>query len=65
MGGELRSARKALAESQERREELEEVARLLERTAGQRDAYFEELVRLRAENVALRAEVERLSERKR
>lgn len=51
---------KALEESQHRRADLEDAARIVASIAAQRDSYFAEIVRLRAENVALRAEVERL-----
>lgn len=45
---------KALEESQNRRAELEDAARMIAEIARQRDQYFSEIVRLRAENVALR-----------
>jgi hypothetical protein len=45
---------KALEDSQNRREELEDAARFVAQIARQRDAYFAEIVKLRAENVALR-----------
>ncbi len=51
---------KALEESQHRREELEDAARIVVSIAAQRDSHFAEIVSLRAEIVALRAEIERL-----
>jgi t-SNARE complex subunit (syntaxin) len=56
---ENRSLKKALRESQERREELERVNELLARVARDRDDYFAEVVRLRQEIAALRAELAR------
>jgi len=44
---------KALEDSQNRRAELEDAALLVAEIARQRDAYFTEIVKLRAENVAL------------
>lgn len=52
---------KALEESQQRREELEDAARIVAEIAVQRDGYFTEILRLRAENAALQAEVQRLA----
>ena len=51
---ELRSLRKALRESQERREELEVVYALLSRPQAERDAAEAEELKLRVENVRLR-----------
>lgn len=45
---------KALEESQNRRAELEDAARIIADIARQRDEHFSEIVKLRAENVALR-----------
>lgn len=55
---ENRSLKKALLESQERREELEATAEIIARIALQRDSYFAEIVKLRAENVELRIALE-------
>ena len=57
---ELRSVRKALQDSQQRREELEGVYELLARLHAERDAAQAEALRLRVENVRLR---ERLAKR--
>ena len=48
------SLMQALQDSQARRAELEDAARIVEEIARQRDQYFAEIVKLRAENVALR-----------
>lgn len=57
---DLRILKKALEDSQHRRAELEAAAGVVERIARERDDYFTEVVRLRAENVALRAALDRL-----
>ena len=51
---ENRSLKKALNDSQQRREELESVYDLLSRLYNERDQLQAEVIRLRAENVALR-----------
>ncbi|MBX9729895.1 MAG: hypothetical protein K2X59_01080 [Sphingomonas sp.] len=51
---------KALEDSQNRRGELEDAGRIVAEIARQRDQYFSEIVKLRAENVALRAALEKL-----
>lgn len=56
---ELRILRKALEDSQNRRAELESAADLLSRIARQRDDHFAEILRLRAENAALREALKR------
>jgi predicted nuclease with TOPRIM domain len=58
---EMRSLRKALRESQERREELEGVYDLIERLHAERDAAQAEALRLRVENVRLRERLEKRS----
>jgi predicted nuclease with TOPRIM domain len=59
---EMRSLKKALRESQDRRDELEGVYELLERLHAERDAAQAEALRLRVENIRLR---ERLDKRRR
>lgn len=51
---QLRSLQKALLDSQDDRDRLRGVEAILERVARDRDIYFAEIVRLRAENVAMR-----------
>lgn len=53
----MRSLKKALRESQERREELEGVRDLLARLHAERDTAEAEVIRLRVENVRLREEL--------
>lgn len=53
---ELRVLKKALQESQQRRDELEEAAALFAQVCEDRDRLFAEVIRLRLENRALREE---------
>lgn len=57
---ENRSLKKALVDSQQRREELEGIADLLSRLDKERDQLQAEVIRLRVENAALRAAAERM-----
>ena len=60
---ELRSIKQALADSQAEREALVGSAERLEMALRDRDRLHAEVIRLRVENVALRAELERLRSR--
>ncbi len=54
---EIRSLYRALADVQDQRDELAEVARLLARVEAQRDAVQSAAMRLSVENAELRAEI--------
>lgn len=58
---QLRSLQKALLDSQDDRDRLRGVEAILERVARDRDTYFADIVRLRAENVVMRDQLARRS----